>query len=178
MVILCCIFCGAVSLTLVFAGISKILSYSNTINTITKIGIFPKQITRIIGIFLPLFELISALFLILIKSKIIFLLLIGYLLFFIGLNLKYTIEKKEVKCCCYGKFIESKLGKAGLIHYLYLLLVLIISYSCKYVPITIMLKLYQVDITKILLIILNSILLMINGFIIRTMIEKFGFKEE
>lgn len=171
------IFFSSIALTLIFAGISKIISYSNTIDTIKKIGIFPKKISKVVGIFMPLFEITVAVFLIIKSSKLIVILILGYVLFFIGLNFKYTIEKKEIKCCCYGKLIESKLGKGGLIHYSYLLVLLVIGYICVDKSIINVINSYQTDSCKIPVIIIISFLLMINGFLIRSMIEKYRLKE-
>ncbi|MBY6932192.1 MauE/DoxX family redox-associated membrane protein [Clostridium botulinum] len=173
--ILGCIFFISIALTLIFAGVAKMLSYTNTIYTIKKIDIFPKKIVNVIGISMPIFEIVAAVFLIIKLNKLIIILLIGYLLFFIGLNLKYIIEKKDVKCCCYGKFIESKLGKGGFIHYLYLLFLLIIGYTCVSNSIINILNLHEIE--KILVIVFISFLLMINGFLIRSVIEKYGLKE-
>ncbi|MDU1117059.1 MAG: MauE/DoxX family redox-associated membrane protein [Clostridium butyricum] len=176
--ILGCIFFSTITITLIFAGISKMISYKNTIDTIKKIDIFPKRISNVVGIFMPLFEVIMALLLIIKSNKLIIVILIlGYLLFFIGLNLKYTMEKKEIKCCCYGKIIQSKLGKGGLIHYLYLLVLLVIGYKCVNKSIINIINLYKIDSYRILVIIVVSFLLMINGFLIRSMIEKYGLKE-
>lgn len=172
-----CIFLISITLTLMFAGSTKILSYSNTINTIKKMGIFPEKIGNIIGVFMPIFEIIVAMILIIKSNRLVIILIIGYLLFFIALNLKYTVEKKEVKCCCYGSFIESKLGKAGLIHYLYILIILIIGYVCLNNPIINILNVNQISKEQILEIIILSFLLTINGFMIRSVIEKYGLRK-
>lgn len=171
------VFLNSITLTLIFAGVAKMLSFTNTIDTIIKIGIFPKKISKAVGVFMPLFEITTAGFLIIKLNKLIVILILGYLLFFIGLNFKYTMEKKEIKCCCYGKFIESRLGKSGLIHYVYLLILFGIGYMCINKSIINTLYLYEIHEFQILVIIVISFILMINGFIIRSMFEKFGVKE-
>jgi len=59
-----CIFLNSITLTLIFAGVAKMLSFTNTIDTIIKIGIFPKKISKAVGVFMPLFEITTAGFLI------------------------------------------------------------------------------------------------------------------
>ena len=78
--ILGCIFLISITLTLMFAGSTKMLSYSNTIDTIKKMGIFPEKIGNIIGVFMPIFEIVVAVTLIIKSNRLAIILIIGYLL--------------------------------------------------------------------------------------------------
>lgn len=50
---------------------------------------------------------------------------IGLIVMFILINFKVIVEKKQKKCFCFGKIIETKLGYGGLIQCLLLLLSII-----------------------------------------------------
>ncbi|NMF07936.1 MauE/DoxX family redox-associated membrane protein [Clostridium beijerinckii] len=171
------IFFIAITITLIFAGAAKMISYSNTIYTIKKVGIFPEKISKAIGIFMPIFEIIIAVFLMVNPNKLTIVSTLGYLLFFIALNLKYAIEDKEIRCCCYGKFIESKLGIGGFIHYLYLLVLLIGGYACINNSIIDILNQNGIYDYMIFIIVTVSICIMVNGFLIRSIVEKYRVRK-
>ena len=167
------VFLLSISLTLVFAGLMKIIWYKNTIKSIKKIGIFPEKISNIIGIFMPLFEINMAWLLLFSLNKIVIISIIGYILFFLSINLKFVFERKTIKCCCYGKAIQSNLGKGGLIHYFYLLLDFVIGllYTLNNNQLFSNIKVNNLE--QLIFFIVCSCLIFINGITLRVLVEKY-----
>lgn len=117
----------SVAFVLLFAGLSKLIWIKHTSRFARDMGLFPKKIGAAIGFFMPLIELVTGIGLMLSNNPIINIVVFGIIMFFIAINIKSVIEKKEVSCFCYGKIIKTKFSKGGLIHYVYLLFALLIS---------------------------------------------------
>ena len=115
----------SVCIILLLSGILKLIYIKYTVSTITLIDLFPSKISKYIGYLLPLLEISMAVLLYEINEKLVYVFIIGYLMFFIIINLKFIYQDK--KCCCYGRLIKSKLGLGGVIHYTYWLMVIIID---------------------------------------------------
>ena len=106
----------SVCIILLLSGILKLIYIKYTVSTITLIDVFPSKISKYIGYLLPLLEISMAVLLYEINEKLVYVFIIGYLMFFIIINLKFIYQDK--KCCCYGRLIKSKLGLGGVIHFL------------------------------------------------------------
>lgn len=115
----------SICIILLLSGTLKLVYIKYTVSTITLIEVFPAKIAKHIGYVLPLFEISMAVLLCGINKKLVYIFIIGYLMFFISINLKFMYQDK--KCCCYGRLIKSKLGLGGVIHYTYWLMVVIID---------------------------------------------------
>lgn len=159
------IFDFSLSLILFFSGITKLVYFRNTMDTMKRIEVFPDKYVNYIAIILPIFELTQAILLI-IKSNIVTqVLIIGYLLFFILLNLKTYLGGEKKECCCYGKFLKSKLGLGGLFHYLYWLIIIVCSIIINSIQI------FQYQVEKNFCFYIIGICIVINGLVIRMLIE-------
>lgn len=155
----------AIGLMLLFSSILKLIYNNYTRESIKKMDIFPANLTEIIAFLMPIFELFLSVFFISNPNLIINALYIGYLLFFIILNLKMYKGNVSKECCCYGKLLKSKLGLGGMIHYLYWLVILIISIIDKKVG------LFENNDNSIVNIILLCLLVVANSLFIRRSIE-------
>lgn len=160
------IFDFSLCLLLSFSGISKLIYYKNTIATMKRIEVFPDKYVNYIAIILPIFELTQAIILIIKNNIVTQVLIIGYLLFFILLNLKTYIGGEKKECCCYGKFLKSKLGLGGLFHYLYWLIIII----CSIIVESSQIFQYQFE-KNTCCFYLIGICIVINGLVIRLLIE-------
>lgn len=110
---------------LLFGGILKLFNFKYTRKTILELKFFPKIIEKYIGVVLPCFEIIMSFTIGYLKNNLVYAPVLAYLLFFIGMNLTFMYEDK--KCCCYGKILPSKLGKGGVIHYLYWVIIVALA---------------------------------------------------
>lgn len=150
---------------LIFSGGLKLIYLPYTKSTIVRINIFPVKVARVMGIALPIFEICVALFLIIESNIYIYLLLLGYLMFFILLNLKTLLGNERKECCCYGKLLKSKLGLGGMLHYFYWLIVLVLATFGKEIGWKVSGGLYNA------FYLIVSLLIAINGLLIRMLIE-------
>ena len=156
----------AISSSFILAGISKLFSFNEAKKFPEKIGLFQGKLGRAMGGCMPFLELFLGILSILYNNYLLNIFIFGVLLFFIVLNLKFTLEKKESKCFCYGKLIDTKIGKGGLVHYLYQFIIFLIS-------VIILKKESNINIiSEFFIIFILSFLIFINGMIIRRVIEK------
>lgn len=122
------IFRVSMIVSLLFAGIAKLVWIKNTISSIKKMQFFPKVIEKYIGILMPLLEIFLGMAFLFSNSIWIFGIYVGYLLFFIFMNLRFYADNIEIDCCCYGKLLPSKLGLGGLLYYVYELITGVMSF--------------------------------------------------
>jgi hypothetical protein len=160
------IFNIALALLLIISGLLKIIYFNYTYNTIKKIDIFPSNSIYIVAISLPFFEIVQGLLLIFYVNIITYFMLIAYLLFFMIINIKSYIGKEIKECCCYGKFIKSKLGLGGFIHYTYWLIILFFTIFCYKYNIFVIQNILDFKVWIIL------IILILNGLLIRILLER------
>lgn len=123
------IFLMAIMIAMYFGGFSKLIFFPYTKKTIQKITFIKEPIDKIMSFGMPVFELgVPTLFLILGENIYLYGLTIIYYFVFIAMNL--TSMYDDVDCCCYGKFMKSKLGLGGVIHYLYFLCMDVLAIYC------------------------------------------------
>lgn len=123
------IFLVSILIAMYFGGFSKILFFSYTKKTIKKIAFIKEPFDTIMSFGMPVFELgVPTLFLVLGENIFLYCLITMYYFAFIAMNLSFIYD--EVDCCCYGKFIKSKLGLGGGIHYLYYLCIDFLAMYC------------------------------------------------
>ncbi|BCJ98348.1 MauE/DoxX family redox-associated membrane protein [Anaerocolumna chitinilytica] len=159
------IFDLSLAISLFLSGGLKIAYFKYTKNTIFKLNVFPEKIAPAISILMPLFEISQSIILILYNNMISYCFILGYLLFFIALNLKTYKGGESKECCCYGKLIKSKLGLGGLIHYSYWLIILFGSIAAlKY-------NIFIFNNLNFMYILFISLSMVINGLMIRSTIE-------
>lgn len=119
----------ATIIAMCFGGISKVIYFPYTKNTISKIEFINKPLSSILPYGMPAFEIAVPILCILFGENIlIYFLLFVYYLAFIVMNLASMND--EVECCCYGKFMKSKLGLGGVVHYTYFLIVNFMAIYC------------------------------------------------
>lgn len=100
-----------------------------TKKTIQKISFIKEPLDKIMSYGMPVFELgVPTLFLVLGENIYLYSLTVIYYFVFIAMNL--TSMYDNVDCCCYGKFMKSKLGLGGVIHYLYFLCIDVLAVYC------------------------------------------------
>lgn len=157
----------SVMCSFILAGTSKLFAIKEAKKFPEKIGLISGKYGQILGGSMPFIELFIGIFGIIFNSYILNILAIGVLLFFIVLNLKYTLEKKSSKCFCYGKLINTKIGIGGLSHYMYQIIIFIVSIIGLKHSINIS---SWIEFTNTVCL---SLLLLANGIIIRRFIEKF-----
>lgn len=148
-----------------FSGGLKLIYYKHTRTTIIRIDIFPEKIAKAMSIILPVFEVAAAIILLLKENILIYLLILGYLLFFVLLNLKTFLSNETKDCCCYGKLFKSKLGLGGLIHYTYWIVVWLGAMFGKKILLQEEFGLYNA------FYIIISLIIVINGLMLRMLIE-------
>lgn len=158
----------AIMFSFIIAGFSKLFSLNEAKKFPEKIGFLSGKYGEIMGGGMPFIELIIGLFGIIYNNYIINIMVMAILLFFILLNLKYTLERKDSKCFCYGKLINTKIGKGGLIHYLYQLMIFVLSI------IGLNGKINVINLAELLNLVILAFLMFVNGIIIRRFIEKLG----
>ncbi|WP_369695517.1 MauE/DoxX family redox-associated membrane protein [Alkalibaculum bacchi] len=135
-----------------------------------NLGIFPPKIGSILGFFMPFVELFVGLGLLLFTRVYILVIAYGIIFFFLALNMKFILERKEMNCFCYGNILESKLGKGGFIHYIYLLVAL--GVGSMSIDQDIIKVIYNVDSINLVFVILTMLLLAANSIIIQLVIDK------
>ena len=124
------IFLVSIIIAMYFGGFSKIIFFPYTKKTIQKISFIKKPFDKIMSFGMPVFELcVPTLFLVFGENIFLYGLTIMYYFVFIAMNL--TSMYDDVDCCCYGKFMKSKLGLGGVIHYLYFLSIDIVAVYCR-----------------------------------------------
>ena len=141
------IFDFSLFLILFFSGISKLVYFRNTMATMKRIEVFPDKYVNYIAIILPIFELTQGIILLIESNIVTQVLIIGYLLFFILLNLK------------------TYLGLGGLFHYLYWLIIIVCSIIIDSIQI------FQYQVEKNICFYIIGICIVINGLVIRMLIE-------
>lgn len=160
----------SVSLTFIFAGFAKLIQIRNSSRFVKKLGIFPEKVGAMLGFFMPIIELVVGFTMIFNNNIYIEIIALAIIMFFIGLNLKAVLDKKELECFCYGKLIKTKIGASGLIHYLYLLICLISSFFVNAEKITKLI--YDYNFINQVFIIMAAMLIFINSIIIQVVIDK------
>lgn len=123
------IFLTAILISMCFGGISKLIFFSYTKRTIKKIKFIKDPINKVMPFAMPVFELgVPLLFVIMGENLWLYCLTTLYYLAFIAMNL--TSMYDNVECCCYGKFMKSKLGIGGGVHYIYFLIINFLAIYC------------------------------------------------
>ena len=120
----------AITLMLVFSGTLKLIYFKYTKSTIMRLEIFPPKMAKMVPYGMPVAELAMAIGFAA-GYKIVGVVYLAYLLFFVLLNFKTFTSNEKKECCCYGKLIRSKLGLGGMLHYLYWIAVLIVAIFCR-----------------------------------------------
>ncbi|WP_110932683.1 MauE/DoxX family redox-associated membrane protein [Paenibacillus bouchesdurhonensis] len=113
----------AIAITLLLSGISKIYDIQGTIRSAIAVGILPTNLARGFGFLLPFAEVILAVILFITSES--YLLLAALLLVFVSFviaNAKVMLEKKDLACHCFGRFITGEMGLGTLMHSLILII--------------------------------------------------------
>jgi uncharacterized membrane protein YphA (DoxX/SURF4 family) len=156
----------AIGFTFILAGLGKVLDIKTSSNFAANLGIFPKPFGRVMGFIMPFIELPIGIVLSLgyssdlIKFSTLFL-----LLFFLALNIKSLIDRKDISCFCFGHILSTRLGLGGAYHYLFLILMLIPIFFLD--NITLVSIIYSHNISYLISIIFPALGLFITGLIIR-----------
>ena len=107
------IFLTSILISMCFGGISKMVFFPFTKRTISKIKFIKQPINKIMPFIMPIFELaVPLIFIFMGECILLYCLTTIYYFVFIAMNL--TSMYDNVDCCCYGKFLKSKLGMGGL----------------------------------------------------------------
>lgn len=125
------IFLTSIIIAMYFGGIAKLLFFPYTKRTIKKISFIKEPMDKIMPFAMTIFELsVPTLFIVLGENVWLYSLTTFYYFLFIAMNL--TSMYDDVDCCCYGKFMKSKLGLGGVVHYLYFLCVNFLAIYCHF----------------------------------------------
>lgn len=164
------IFQLAIGITFGFAGITKMISITETSKFASKIGMFPKRVGAVLGVSMPIIEVVSAYFLVMgINNLFANLIVTGLILFFIFLNIKSVLEEKSMACFCYGKIIKTKFGLGGFYHYLFLFIMFIFFLYLNSVNLVYCINNLRLE--ENMLIITASFLLFVTGLSIRIVFD-------
>lgn len=117
--------------TFLFSALPKIIHLKDFIELVKNYEVLPEKLSLIFAILLPLLELFAVY--LLIQEIIWGLILLTILLFSFLYAVNNAIKKKkEIRCGCFGKFIDAKADKYTLVKIIFLLfftfLALIISF--------------------------------------------------
>lgn len=161
------IFLLAILISMFFSGISKIIFFPYTKRTIQKITFIKNPINKWMPYLMPTIEIVVPLLIFIIgENLLLYSLIMLYYFVFIALNL--TSMYDDIDCCCYGKFIKSKLGVGGVIHYVYFLFVEFLSIYCYLFNGT-LITIYMEKNLYIRFFV--AVLLCVNGLIYRKILE-------
>ncbi|EEM49105.1 hypothetical protein bthur0005_9300 [Bacillus thuringiensis serovar pakistani str. T13001] len=120
------IFSVSVGLLFFISGLFKLIAIKEASQSIVEMNLMPEKLASIFGMLFPFLEIFSGVSLIIFNNNMfINIIAIGLIVMFILINFKVIVEKKQKKCFCFGKIIETKLGYGGLIQCLLLLLSII-----------------------------------------------------
>lgn len=123
------IFLTAILISMCFGGISKIIFFPYTRNTIRKIKFIKEPLNSIMPFAMPLIEIgIPMLFTFVGENLCLYCLTTMYYLVFIAMNLTSIYD--NIDCCCYGRFMKSKLGIGGVVYYIYFLIINFFAIYC------------------------------------------------
>lgn len=159
------------ALIMLIAGVLKLISFNNFINTLKELGIF---FPRIAAVFIISLELVSGFALLETHTR--FLGEIGLLI----LNLFFSIsiflalrKKKRIECNCFGRLLPSYFGWNLAIRFLVIFsLTIYIFFSDNYFNLT---NLYYLDIICIILITFSILLF---NLLIQTLINYLAVKNK
>ena len=113
----------AIAITLLLSGITKMYDLQGASRSAVAVGILPASLSRGFGFLLPFVEVILAIILFITSESI--LLLAALLLLFVSFaiaNAKMMIEKKDIACHCFGRFMSGEMGLGSLLHSLILII--------------------------------------------------------
>lgn len=101
---------------LVLSALFKILSLNAYVKSFNKYKNINKTIRKIIGFLSPFIEMIMGMLLI-IFSEFLIINIFSVALFFIFIliNVNAVIKREVSSCLCFGKIIETKYGKSGIV---------------------------------------------------------------
>lgn len=120
------IFSVSVGLLFFISGLFKLIAIKEASQSIVEMNLMPEKLASIFGMLFPFLEIFLGVSLIIFNNNMfINIIAIGLIVMFILINFKVIVEKKQKKCFCFGKIIETKLGYGGLIQCLLLLLSII-----------------------------------------------------
>lgn len=103
-------------LILVISGVFKIMSLNTYVSSLKKYKNINKTIRNIVGFTSPFIEVILGTLLVVYSgNKYIYLFSIVLFCLFILINLDAIVKKNISKCMCFGKVIETRYGKSGII---------------------------------------------------------------
>lgn len=160
----------SVAFAFLFAGFSKALWIKDSSRFASNLGVFPPKLGAILGLFMPLMELVAGVGMLINNSPLIMILGVAIIMFFVILNLKAIMDKKSLSCFCYGNIIKTKLGQGGFIHYIYLLFTVLIGFFTT--KSTLINVISEYEMINLILICSISFLIFINGVIIRLVLDK------
>ncbi len=160
-------FIMAICITMLFGGVLKVISFNDTKTKIQNIKLFASPFNIIFPYAMPVFEILIPLFVYCMgESVAVFILITAYYFFFVAINLTSIYD--EIDCCCYGKFMKSKLGLGGVVYYsFYLCLDIVAVYCYKWNIHTRWIQFEKNELLKILL----AVVLVVSGLLVRRAIE-------
>ncbi|MGM1034807.1 MAG: MauE/DoxX family redox-associated membrane protein [Bacillota bacterium] len=117
------VFSIGVGFLLMLSGLLKAISIRDSVESVVKLNIIPKRLSKVVGYSFPFIEVILGLSLIFFYNLIIVnILVLGIIFAFTFINYKITLERKRTNCSCFGKLVKSELGYGGLAQSLLMLL--------------------------------------------------------
>lgn len=164
------IFRASVAIAFLFAGLSKLLWIRDSSRFARDLGLFPKKVGAVLGFFMPIIELAVGIGMIFSNNPFISIVALGIIMFFVAINVKTVVEDRTLECFCYGNIIKTKLGQGGLVHYLFLLITLLISFiTIKSNASSIF---YEYTVVNQILISSIVLLIFINSIVIQLVLDK------
>ena len=162
----------AIAVTLLLSGLAKMFDLQGSSRSAVAVGILPASIARGFGVLLPFVEVALAVILFVTSES--YLLLAALLLLFISFafaNAKMMLEKKDIACHCFGRFMSGEMGFGSLLHSLILIIywVPVFAQPANYMN---MLSTVQ-DFGSIAIIVMGVLCLASTGMIAR-LIDQFG----
>ncbi|BBH22061.1 hypothetical protein Back11_34060 [Paenibacillus baekrokdamisoli] len=113
----------ALGLMLLLSAILKLLSLGSLLNIMNLLSLTPAKLNKVIAVLLVGAELVTG-SLILFGYLARMAAIVGSVLFigFIGLHLYALVRKIDMTCGCHGRWMSTRLGKAGIVQNIILLI--------------------------------------------------------
>ncbi|MNW43066.1 hypothetical protein D3C74_202550 [compost metagenome] len=144
-------------------------SFKESILSIEKLNILPKEYSNYLGVCVPFIEIAIAI-LLLFKGNnfIVNLAAIVLILGLIAINYKAVRDDNQADCFCLGNLVKTKIGYGGLIQCLFMLISVLPNVMHKSINIAF---LYHIETIQIFFILITVILWAFLLIIIRKLIE-------
>ncbi len=115
----------------IISAITKFISLKEFIQLVTNFHVLPKPLINIVGILIPVLELVGAVFLLSDRTRIFGSFIVSFLLILFSYAVVQVLKtKRRISCGCYGRFIDAEVDAftMGKIVY-FLILITFISLS-------------------------------------------------